>query len=175
MPKYWLASKTAPTPPVLDWLKWNLERHIAESGTIGTIIGINIMGDLQTIYSPVVIPNAFSSGNAAIIGNISDVHTEPAFVYTDASDIGSIMTVATYDNIPSDLHLEEHLSPRILAETSWASAKVKLGVVYLPMFAPIFFLGRRPSNHLCTTLTLRISSEQSLPPIFNGLNSLRSV
>jgi hypothetical protein len=108
MPKYWLASKMAPTPPVLDWLKWNLERHIAESGTIVTIIGINKMGDLQTIYSPVVIPNAFSIGNAAIIGNISDVHTEPAFVYTDASNIGSIMTVATYNNIPSDLHLEEH-------------------------------------------------------------------
>jgi hypothetical protein len=39
------------------------------------------------IYSPIDIHNAFSSGNAAIIGNSSDVHTEPAFVYTSASDI----------------------------------------------------------------------------------------
>jgi hypothetical protein len=68
------------------------------------------------------------------------------------------MTVATYDNIPSDLHPEEHLSSRIVAKTSWASAKVKLGVVYLPMVTP-FFGVRRPSNHLCMTLTLRISSE----------------
>jgi len=52
MPKHWLASKTAPTPPVLDWLKWSgqdLERHIVESGAIGAIIGINKMGDIQTI------------------------------------------------------------------------------------------------------------------------------
>jgi len=52
MPKHWLASKMAPTPPVLDWLKWSgqdLECHIAESGTIGAIIGINKMGDIQTI------------------------------------------------------------------------------------------------------------------------------
>jgi hypothetical protein len=78
MPKHWLASKTAPNPPVLDWLKWSgqdLERHIAESGTIGTIIGINKMGDIQTIYNTIVIPNAFASGNSAIIGNSSDVHT----------------------------------------------------------------------------------------------------
>ena len=106
MPKYWLASKTAPTPPVLGWMKLSgqdLERHIAESGTIGAILGINKMGDIQTIYSHLVIPNAFTSGNAAIIGNRSNVHTEPTFIYTDASDIGSILTVATYDNIPSDL------------------------------------------------------------------------
>jgi hypothetical protein len=83
--------------------------------------------------------NAFSSGNAAIIGNNSDVHTEPAFVYTDASNIGSIMSVATYDDIPLDLRPEEHLSSRIVAEMSWASAKVKLGVVYLPMVSPLFF------------------------------------
>jgi hypothetical protein len=159
IPKHWLASKTAPTPPVLDWLKWtgqDLVCQIAKSGTIGTIIGINKMGDLQTIYSPIVIHNTFSSGNAAIIGNSIDVHTKPAFIYTDASNISLIMTMATYDIIPSDLRPEEHLSSRIVAETSWASAKVKLGVVYVPMVAPLF-LGRRPLNHLCMTLTLRIS------------------
>ena len=142
MPKHWLASKTAPTPPVLDWLKWSgqdLECHIAESGTIGAIIGINKMGDIQTIYSPIVIPNAFASGNSAIIGNSSDLHTKPAFVYTDAGDIGSILTVATYTDIPLDLRPEEHLSSRIVTETAWASAKVLLGMVSMPMVAPLFF------------------------------------
>jgi hypothetical protein len=44
MPKYWLTSKPAPDPPVLDWLKWtgqDLESHIAESGTVAAIIGKN--------------------------------------------------------------------------------------------------------------------------------------
>ncbi len=123
MPKHWLASKTAFTPPVLDWLKWtgqDLEHRIAKSGTIGAIIGINKMGNLQAvyIYSPIIIPKAFSSSNSAIIGNSSSVHTEPAFVYTDASDIGSIMAMVTYDNIPSDLRPEEHLSSRIVAESA---------------------------------------------------------
>jgi hypothetical protein len=132
MPKYWLASKPAPNPPVLDWLKWlgqDLEHHIARSGTISAIIGINKMGDLQTIYSPIIFPNAFTSGSSAIIGNTSDKHTEPSFVYSDVSDMGLIMVVLTYDDIPLELCPEEHLSSRTVADTSWASAKVKLGMV----------------------------------------------
>jgi hypothetical protein len=81
----------APTHPVLDWLKRtgkDLKRHIAKIGPNCAIIGINKMGDLQTVYRPIIISNALSSGNSAIIGNSSDVHTESAFVYTDASDIG---------------------------------------------------------------------------------------
>ncbi len=121
MPKYWLASKCAPDHPVLNWLKWSgqdLERHIARSGTIGAIIGINKMGALQTIYSPIIIPNAFASGSSAIIGNTSNKHTEPSFIYSDASDIGSIMVVVTYDDIPLELRPEEHLSLRTVADTS---------------------------------------------------------
>ncbi len=97
------------------------------------------MGDLQTIYSPIIIPNAFTSGSSAIIGNTSDKHTEPSFVYSDASDMGLIMVVLTYDDIPLELRPEEHLSLRTVADNSWASTKVKLGMVQLPMFAPIFF------------------------------------
>jgi hypothetical protein len=132
MPKYWLASKPAPDPPVLDWLKWlgqDLKCHISGSNTIGAIIGINKIGDLQTICSPIIIPNAFTSGSSAIIGNTSNKHTEPSFVYSDASDIGSIMVVVTYDDIPLELCPEEHLSSRTVADTSWASARVKLGMV----------------------------------------------
>jgi hypothetical protein len=144
MPKYWLAFKPALDPPVSDWLKWlgqDLECYIARTGTIGAIISINKMGDLQTIYSPIIISNAFVSGSSAIIGNTSNKHTEPSFVYSDASDMGSIMIVVTYDDIPLEVRPEEHLSLRTVADTSWASAKVKLGMLQSPMLAPIF-LGR---------------------------------
>ena len=143
MPKNWLTSKPAPDPPVLDWLKWtgqDLKRHIAKSGMVAAIIGINKMGDLQTIFSPIIIPNAFNNCKyAAIIGNTSNKHNEPSFVYTDASDIGSIMVVMTYGNIHSELRPGEPLSSRFIADTSWAGAKVKLGMVQSPMFAPLFF------------------------------------
>ena len=49
------------------------------------------------------------------------------------------MVILTYDDIALELRPEEHLSSRTVADTSWASNKVKLGMVQLPMFAPIFF------------------------------------
>jgi hypothetical protein len=122
MPKNWLTSKPAPDPPVLDWLKWmgqDLECHIAESGRVAASIGINKMGDLQTIFSPIIIPNAFNNCKyAAIIGNTSNKHNEPSSVYTDARAIGSIMVVMTYDDIPSELRPGEPLSSRFIADTS---------------------------------------------------------
>jgi hypothetical protein len=57
------------------------------------------MGALQAIYSPIIIPNAFASGSSTIIGNTSDKHTKPSFVYSNASDMGLIMVVLTYDDI----------------------------------------------------------------------------
>ncbi len=60
------------------------------------------------------------------------------------------MVVVTYDDIPLELRPEEHLSLRIVADTSWVSGKVKLGIVQLPKFAPIFF-GQKTLYPLCTT------------------------
>ncbi len=88
----------------------------------------------------VTFRNAFNNGeHSAIIGNSSNKNNEPAFIYTDASDIGSIMVIMTYDDIPSELRPGEPLLPRFIADTCWAAAKVKLGMVQSLMFAPIFF------------------------------------
>jgi hypothetical protein len=174
MPKNWLTSKPAPDPPVLDWLKWmgqDLKRHIAKSGTVAAIIGINKMGDLQTIFSLIIIPNAFNNCEyAAINGNTSNKHNEPSFVYTGTSDIGYIMVVMTYDNIPSKLRPGEPLSSRFIADTSWAGTKVKLSMVQAPMFAPLF-LDKTPSKALCTTLILMIKWQKSPLSTFDGLRS----
>jgi hypothetical protein len=173
MPKNWLTSKLAPDPPVLDWLKWmgqDLEHHIAESGRVAAIIGINKMGDLQTIYSPIIIPNSFNNGEcSAITGNSCNKHTKPAFVYTDTSDIGSIMVVIIYDNIPSELRPGEPLSSRFIPDTSWAATKVKLGMVQCQCLL-LFSFDRRLSNAPCMTLILRTKWGKSPLSTFDGLN-----
>jgi hypothetical protein len=57
-------------------------RHIAKSGTIGAIIGIYKMGDLQMIYSP----NAFVLGNAAIINKtaLTCIQSQPSTIRMQA-------------------------------------------------------------------------------------------
>jgi hypothetical protein len=177
MPKNWLDSKLAPDPPVLDWLKWtahDLERHTI-SGTVAAIIGLNKMGDLQTIFSPIVIQNAFNNGeHSAIIGNSSNKSNKPAFIYTDASDIGSIMVVMTYDDIPSELRPEEPLLSMFIADTCWAAAKVKLGMVHRCL--PPSSSDRRLLKLRCTMLTLRTKWQKSpLSTFKNGPNLCKNV
>ena len=106
MSTYRLTSKPAPEPPILDWLKLSgrdLERYIVKE-KVASIIGVNKMGDIETIYSPIIVHNAFASGSSAIIGNHSNKNTKPSFIYTNLSDIGSTMTkvICTYN----DIHLE---------------------------------------------------------------------
>ncbi len=88
-------------------------------------MGINKIGDLKMIYSPIIVQNSLASGSSSIIGNGSEKHTKPSLVCSDASEIGLVIAVVNYDNIPSGLAPEESLSARILADTCWASAKVK--------------------------------------------------
>ncbi len=119
MSKHLFSSKPAPDPPILDWLKWSgqdLEHYIAED-KVAAIIRVNKMGGIKTIYSPIIIHNAFASGSLAIIGNHRDKHTNPSFIYTDVSDIDSAMVVCTYDNIHLELRPKEHLSPRTISDT----------------------------------------------------------
>ena len=82
----WLTSKPAPEPPISDWLKWSgqdFEHYIGQTDKIAAIIGINKMGDIETMYGPILIPNAFASGNSAIIGNQNDKRSKPSFIYLD--------------------------------------------------------------------------------------------
>jgi hypothetical protein len=97
------------------------------------------MGDIERIYSPIIVHNAFASGSSAFIGNHNDKSTKPSFIYANLSEIGSTMVVCRYNDIHPELRPEEPLSPRTIADTSWASAKVKLGMVQFPMVALIFF------------------------------------
>ena len=171
MSKHWLSSKPAPDPPILDWLKWSgqdLEPYIAED-KVAAIIGVNKMSGIKTIYSPIIIHNAFAFGSSAIIGNRSDKHTKPSFIYTDVSDIDLAMVVCTYDDIHLELRPKEHLSPRTIADTCWANANVKLGMVQFPMVAPIFF---QQKSVTCSIMmqTLMANLGKSHPFTFIGLS-----
>jgi hypothetical protein len=149
MPKYWLASKPAPDPPVLNWLKWSghdLERHFAKSDTIGAIIGL-----ASTKWATFKQSTAPSSFPMLLHLDLLPSLATPAISTLNHHSsiqmqvIGLIMVVVTYDDIPLKLRPEEHLSLRTVADTSWASAKVKLGMVQ----SPINFLWAEDHFILC--------------------------
>jgi hypothetical protein len=102
-------------------------------------MGINKAGDLQSLFMPKIVPRAFLDDGAAIIGNSTDLHSEPSFIFTDTSNLGSVVEIENFSDIPNEVHPQEHLSSKFLKSTSWDKAKVPLGLALIPIIAPIFF------------------------------------
>ncbi len=143
MPKSYLKEKTPPKQPPMGWLAWPMskfEANIAKEGSsIASIMGINKAGDLQSLFMPKIVPQAFLDDGAAIIGNSTDSHSEPSFVFTNTSDLGLVAVIENFLDIPNEIRPEEHLSSKFLKSTSWDKAKVPLGLTLVPIIAPIYF------------------------------------
>ena len=65
------------------------------------IMGINKAEDLQYLFKPTFVPDAFARNAAlAIVGNIDDSHSKPSFIFTDTKDLGSGYVIKTYESTP---------------------------------------------------------------------------
>jgi hypothetical protein len=145
--KILLESAPPPDQPVEDGLNWTrtqFEVQLSEnSSKIAAVMGIDRAGDVQYLYMPIIIPKAFGTTNenasAAIIGNLSNAHSEPSFIYTDSSDLGSAFVIETLSSIPKEIRPEEALSDNFLKDASWAKATVPIGMATFPTTTPIFF------------------------------------
>ncbi len=87
-----ISSPPQPTRWGLAYLdEAKLEAQLSENpNKIAALMGINRAGDVQYLYMPIIIPRAFGTtdenASAAIIGNMSDAHSKPSFIYTDSSE-----------------------------------------------------------------------------------------
>jgi hypothetical protein len=114
-----------------------LVENITKHGSkIAGVMGINKAGDLQSVFMPKIIPGAFSENGTAIIGNSTDLHSGHFFIFTDSSDLGLIAVIENFPDIPDEIRPEEHLSSKFLKDTSWAKAKVPLGLAPFPCHCP---------------------------------------
>jgi hypothetical protein len=88
---------------------------------------------------PKIVPRAFSDDGAAIIGNSTDLHSKPCFIFTNTSDLGLVAVIKNLSDIPNKIRPEEHLSSKFMKTTSWEKAKVPLGLALVLIIAPIYF------------------------------------
>ena len=108
---------------------------------IPRIMGINMAGDIQSLYMPIIVPKAFAdeADASAIIGNVFGLHSKLSFIFTGASDIGSATVIETFAKVPGKVCPEESLQSRFFVDTAWAKVTVPVGMVIFPTIAPIFF------------------------------------
>jgi hypothetical protein len=108
-------------------------------------MGINKIGDIQSLYMPIIVPKAFAdeADASAIIENVFDAHCMPSFIFTDASDIISATVIEIFADVPGKICPKESLQSRFLVDTAWAKVMVPVRMVVFPTIAPIFF-GQTP-------------------------------
>ncbi len=103
------------------------------------VMGINKAGDLQYVFMPVIVPKALGNNAVVVLGNSTDINSEPALVYLDMSDLGLTSVIETFTKIPNDIRPEEHLPSKFIRGTIWETVKVPLGLACIPIIVPIFF------------------------------------
>jgi hypothetical protein len=111
MPKSYLDSQSPLDFPVKDWLTWlvsKLESSIVDaSNKIADLMGINKAGDLQYVFMPVIVPKALRNNATVVLGNSTDINSEPALVYLDMSNLGLTSMIETFTEIPDDIRPKE--------------------------------------------------------------------
>ena len=90
MPTSYLALKPAPNPALPNWLMWTKDgfsKISIQPSQVAALVGINKNLKLVMLYKPIPIiaPNGSLS---AIIGNLNDKKSEPAFIKIDGANVG---------------------------------------------------------------------------------------
>ena len=142
MPKSYLKSQTPPEKPVNGWLLWSasqLESFIGNpSNKIAGILEINKTSDLQYIIMPTIVPEALGVA-LVVLGNSTNASSKPAFVYLNMSNLEYTSVIETHALIPCEICPDKQLLTKYLKSTTWETTKVPLGLVCIPIVAPVFF------------------------------------
>jgi hypothetical protein len=80
-------------------------------------MGINKAGDLQYVFMPVIVPKALGNNATVVLGNSTDINSEPALLYLDMSDLGLTSVIKTFTKIPDDIRPKEHLPSKFVRGT----------------------------------------------------------
>jgi hypothetical protein len=88
---------------------------------------------------PIIVPKALGNNAMVVLGNSTDVNSEPALIYLNMSDLGFTSVIKTFTKIPEDIHPKEHLPSKFVRSATWETAKVPLGLACIPIITPVFF------------------------------------
>ncbi len=149
MPTSYLASKPPPDPAFPNWFTWmkaDFSKISTESSQVAALVRINRSLDLVILYKP--IPVIATNGTlSAIIGNLNDKKSEPAFIKINGMSIGSAYTFQNYDKIPAEIRPEIPILIDLLTNMVWASAPKDIAICSYPVLAPVPFGAKIIEGH----------------------------
>ncbi len=93
---------------------------------------------------PIIAPNGSLS---AIIGNLNNKKSAPAFIKIDGANLGLAHAIQNFDEIPSKIPTEIPLPSEFLTDTVWESAPKEIAICLFPVFTPVPFGAKIIKTH----------------------------
>jgi hypothetical protein len=105
---------------------------------VSSLLFITRKKEICVIYKPTPV---FNDRNKliAIIGNMFDESSSPAFFKIDKDDIGSHYAILDYNLIPMDFRPEIALQSDSVKDTDWDDAEMEIALIAIPTIAPLPF------------------------------------
>lgn len=123
-----------------EWIFWS--RNEFGQGLapeqVSSLLFITRKKEICVIYKPTPV---FNDRNEliAIIGNMFDESSSPAFFKIDRDDIGSHYAILDYKLIPTEFRPESALQSDLVKDTDWDDAEMEIALIAIPTIAPLPF------------------------------------
>jgi hypothetical protein len=122
-----------------EWIFWSKNKFGSLAPEqVSSILFITREREICVIYKPTPILNKRSK-LTAIIRNMFDESSSPAFFETDKDDIGSHYAIRDYHLIPTEFKPEIALQDDSVKETDWDNAKMEIALIAIPTIVPLPF------------------------------------
>jgi hypothetical protein len=121
------------------WIFWSKnEFGSLAPKQVSSILFITRKKEICVIYKPTPILDERNE-LTAIIGNMFDESSSPAFFKIDKDDIGSHYAIRDYRLIPAEFKPEIALQDNSVKETDWDNAKMEIALIEIPTIVPLPF------------------------------------
>ena len=124
-------------PSWIFWSRNDFARDLAPE-QVSSLLFITRKKEICVIYKPTPV---FNERNEliAIIGNMFDESSSPAFFKIDKDDIGSCYAIREHDKVPTEFRPEIPLQADSVKDTNWDDAGVEIALIAIPNIVPIPF------------------------------------
>jgi hypothetical protein len=139
MVQYYTASnpQSVVDPSWIFWPRNEFACHLAPE-QVSSLLFITCKKEICVIYQPTPV---FNERNEliAIIGNMFNESSSPAFFKIDKDNIGSCYAIRKHDKVPTEFRPEIPLRADSMKDTDWDDAGVEIALITIPNIIPIPF------------------------------------
>jgi hypothetical protein len=122
-------------PEWIFWSKNEFGQGIAPE-QVSSLLFITRKKEICALYKPTPVFNDRNKLNA-IIGNMFNESSSPAFFKINKDEIGSCYAIRDFNLVPAEFRPEIALQADLVKDTDWDEANMEIALITIPTLAPL--------------------------------------